>query len=842
MARLSPFLVRHVLGVFAVVALASAPVMTNAAQAATLVVRVVDAQSLAVPGASCSLTAAGGAAPIAQTTSDSGGHAVFDAVPAGHYTLRVELDGFEPFVRTGVMLDASSLPDLDAVLAPAGVAQAVSVAAPPSSDTTSRAGSSPPAGDLARHMLQRLPLAVASFRDALPLVPGVLRSTTGELAFNGGPEAQSGLRVNGMNAVDPATGAFRLSVPVDAVEGVQVFLHPYTAEYGQFTGGITRVDTRPGSDRWRFELNDFFPDFRFVDGRVRGIAEDAPHMNLSGPLFGKRLLLSQSAAYTIANRPVRGLDFPVNETRTQSQNYFTQLDFTVRPGHSQMVTLGYAPERRDFIGLDVFRPQPTTPSARQRDLVLTARDNSVVGSGLLTSSASVSRFDTNVLGRGTEELTLAPTGESGNYFATQARRSMRTELLEVYTLPTQHWLGSHDVRLGVDVNDVSSRLNYRARPVNIVRGDGTLAERVEFDPAATIRARNREYIGFAQDRWTLGDRVALDAGIRYEDQRIADATLIAPRAGFAWAPAADGRTVIRGGVGVFFDKVPLNIRSFAQYPSRTVTRFASDGFTILDRRRYTNLLVDAVGPTVSASELATDQTEFVPGNVTWNLQVDHIVRPGLAFRANLVNSHTDDLYIVEPRSGAPGTGTIALSSVGRSSYRAEELAVRFGRADRLLNVSYTHSRARGDLNGFSDAFGDFATPIVRSNEYSQLPTDAPHRLLAWGSVALPRRFSLAPIFEVRTGFPYQVRDAAQDFVGLRNSDATRFPRFVALDLEGAKELQVTKKYAVRLSLRAFNLTNHFNPRDVHANTGDPLFGRFVASYRRYFTGGFDILF
>ena len=101
---------------------------------------------------------------------------------------------------------------------------------------------------------------------------------------------------------------------------------------------------------------------------------------------------------------------------------------------------------------------------------------------------------------------------------------------------------------------------------------------------------------------------------------------------------------------------------------------------------------------------------------------------------------------------------------------------------------------------------------------------------------------MAPILEVRTGFPYSVRDEGRNFVGVRNSDTTRFPRFVALDLEVAKELQVTRKYAVRLSLRGFNVTNHFNPRDVHANTGDPQFGRFLASYRRYFAGGFDIVF
>jgi hypothetical protein len=87
-----------------------------------------------------------------------------------------------------------------------------------------------------------------------------------------------------------------------------------------------------------------------------------------------------------------------------------------------------------------------------------------------------------------------------------------------------------------------------------------------------------------------------------------------------------------------------------------------------------------------------------------------------------------------------------------------------------------------------------------------------------------------------------VRDAEQNFVGVRNSNQTRFPAFFAIDTEIAKEFQVTKKYGLRLSLQVFNLTDHFNPRNVRANTGDPAFRQFASSYGRYFTGGFDILF
>ena len=89
---------------------------------------------------------------------------------------------------------------------------------------------------------------------------------------------------------------------------------------------------------------------------------------------------------------------------------------------------------------------------------------------------------------------------------------------------------------------------------------------------------------------------------------------------------------------------------------------------------------------------------------------------------------------------------------------------------------------------------------------------------------------------------YSVRDAEQNLIGRRNSSQTRFARFVALDVEFAKEFQITKRYGVRLSVSGFNLTNHFNPRDVRANVADLHFGEFFNSYRRYFSGGFEIVF
>jgi hypothetical protein len=807
----------------------------------SLRITVTDAQQLAIPGATCTLIPAG--APKGDAVvADQSGTCTFANVQPGIYVARVELDGFDPFTRERLVISPDGPAELAAVLSVAKLAQSVTVTGAAAEDTTVAAGSTPPAGNLEHNVLRKLPLPGAAIDAALPLVPGVLRSSTGELSFNGATERQSALLVNGMNAADPATGNFRISLPIDSVEAVQVFLHPYTAEYGQFTGGITRVNTREGGEKWHFELNDFLPDLRFVNGHVHGVAEDSPHLNISGPLMGGKLRVSESLAYTIAKTPVRGLEFPDNETRSESFSSFTQLDVSKWQGHTQRGTFGVSPARDDYVGLDVFSPKPVTPSRTQQDVWGTVRDNSQVLGGFLTSAVSYRSFDVDVFGQGTSDMTLTPTGEAGNYFATQSRMSTRLEIFESFAFKTWHMLGAHDLKVGADVNHTTSELLFQANPVNVIRADGTLARRIVFHDAPLIDAQNREATAFVQDRWTIRPSLSVDLGLRFENQRIADPHLVVPRAGLAWSPRANGRTVFRGGIGLFYDKVPLNIRSFAQYPTRTITTYAADGMTVLDSRLYRNVLTDAETPRIVNHKPVEDETAFVPINLTWNVQVDHTIAKNLTVRVNFTDSQTDNNYIIRPRVYASGTGAYLLSSTGESRYRSLELTGRIGPANRSLNASYTRSRSRGDLNDFNAAFGDFAYPIIRANQYSNLPDDTPNRFLTWGSFALPYRFNVAPLFEARTGFPYSVRDEEQNFVGLRNSDQNRFPWFVALDMEVSKELRVSKNYGIKLSVRGFNLTNHFNPRDVRSNIADPQFGQFLASYRRYFAGGFDIVF
>ncbi|MEP6706169.1 MAG: carboxypeptidase regulatory-like domain-containing protein [Pyrinomonadaceae bacterium] len=809
-------------------------------------VLVQDANGRGVSGAVCKLARLAEPSLVRSATTDVLGIAIFPAtLPAGAYTLHVEGQGFESFVRRDVMVNDGATTSIALSLTVAALKESVTVESPFEEATTAAAGSSIPAGTLHRDTLQRLPLAAARVDQALPLIPGVVRSPTGEISIAGATEQQSALLVNGLNAADPASGNFRLNLPIDSVESVQVFQHPYTAEYGAFTGGITKIQTRRGGEQWHVEFNDFLPDLRYTGGKIVGIAEDSPRFNFNGPLVKDRLFLAQSLAYTIAKQPVRGLTFPKNETKTESQSYFSQFDAILSGHHTQTFTLGYFPQRDQFVGLDLFRPQPTTPNYKQKDFVFGARDNYQFNAGLLLSSFSLTRFHADVWGQGNEEQTLTPTAEGGNYFAEQSRKSQRAELLEVFTFPTRKRLGfAQEIKVGFDFNSVNTHFNYAARPVNILRGDRTRAERIVFHGVRPISARNQEYVGFVQDRLLLLPNLNFDIGLRYENQQVADETNLSPRAGFAWSPLNGDRTVLRGGLGFFYDKVPLNIRSFGRYPSRTVIRYQSDGVTIIASHHLVNVLVDTLPITpLDFRRKSSADGGFVPENFRWNLQLDQIVTPWFNLRANLTASRTDHIYIVNPELDFRGRMGIVLRSAGQATYRAVELTALF----RLPNkdqffVSYVRSRARGDLNDFNSYFGDFGAPVIRANQYSNLPFDVPNRLLAWGTFSLPRHTTIAPIFEMRTGFPYSVRDAAQNFIGERNSDHTRFSTFISLDAEIAKDFQVTKKYGIRLSLRGFNLTNHFNPRNIRSNTADPRFGEFLAPYHRFFSGGFDVLF
>jgi hypothetical protein len=137
------------------------------------------------------------------------------------------------------------------------------------------------------------------------------------------------------------------------------------------------------------------------------------------------------------------------------------------------------------------------------------------------------------------------------------------------------------------------------------------------------------------------------------------------------------------------------------------------------------------------------------------------------------------------------------------------------------------SRTSGDLNNFETLYRDRLSPLLLDNENSLQPFDVPHRFLLWGVINLPRDIVVTPGFEWRSGFPYTVFTPDYQVVGERNRGG-RFPTFFSFDLRVMKELTVRGK-SFRIGFQLFNLTGHYNPRDVYSNVGSPFFGEFADS-------------
>ncbi|HKR02168.1 MAG TPA: carboxypeptidase regulatory-like domain-containing protein, partial [Pyrinomonadaceae bacterium] len=201
-----------------------------------------------------------------ESVSDEEGSYVFDGLIAGDYTITVELQGFEKYEQK-VMVSIAASVDLNILLNPLAPRENVTVLA---EDRETRQTESSLPSQVTTQTLRNAPLAREKYQDALPLLPGVVRGPDGMLNVKGARASQSGVLVSSLNATDPVTGNAAVDLPLEAVELVQVYSNPYSSEYGKFTGAVTAIETRSGSNDFRYLLTNVLPRPRLRDGKIYG--------------------------------------------------------------------------------------------------------------------------------------------------------------------------------------------------------------------------------------------------------------------------------------------------------------------------------------------------------------------------------------------------------------------------------------------------------------------------------------------------------------------------------------------------------------------------------------------
>jgi hypothetical protein len=762
--------------------------------------------------------------------TDDAGRYEFKTLKPGSYTVSITQPGFKAVTKkVSVALGQAAVQDITLELEV--VTEQVEVKEQTQVISTESVAN--PEATVTHRELVALPTPEEKIREVIPITPGVVKTIDGKLTFKGADENQSLFLVNSAQTADPVTGSFSIAVPTDAVQSFAVYKTPYNAALGSFSGGLTTIETKPPGEKWSFYVKNFVPSILGKNGSMVGVAQATPGVDFGGPLIAGKLFFSEVFQYDMKKTTVRGLPWPDDITKKQGFNSFTTVELILTPKQILTLTVNAFPLRTRYVGINALVPEPASNDLDQKGIATHLSDKYQLDSGAIFSVISqYTRFDSNAHGQGLDDMLITPQGWGGNFFNRWSRRGKQFQMLPSYQFADKHWLGKHQIKVGVDVNYRAYTGSNLANPIQLLEQNGTLDEQINFLPTVAQNTSDTAVAEFVQDHWILNPHWTIDAGARLSSETSGWSAAFAPRMAIAYSPGSNGKTVIRAGAGLFYSMLPLLASDFDVNPTRVVSLFDPTGQLIAPPVTYTNAYVGGVNPLTTG--ILPQGPGTTPRNFTWNVEGDRELRRNVVLRVGYIDSHTTYMFVINPFTAATGQNSfLGLTNTGSSHYREIESTVRFTiKEHNEVNASYIWSRLRGDLNNLSDVMIPFLQPVIRPNVYGVLPSDVPQRLITWGVFSLPKKFILSPILDVHSGYAYSNVDVLQDYVGTPNGQ--RFATYLSLDVKIYRVFPVPfiskksgKIHHIRLGFYSLNITNHGNFNAVYNNVTAPNFGQFV---------------
>ncbi len=776
-------------------------------------VYVVDSEGTSyVPGAKVILQ---GAKTI-QTETDEKGHYSFQAVEGGAYTITASFPSLE--AAQGITIPADARITVDLELKPVAVQTSITV-----SDTDNNDAKAPTITEtITEKTVADAPNENERFESLLPLVPGVVRGPDGRINLKGARNTQSGALVNSANVTDPATGSSAISLPIDVVSSVQVISNPYDPQYGNLTGAVSTAETKTGDyDERHFSIQNIMPRPRFRDGSLMGLESATPRMTYTGPIVKDKIAITQSFEYRFVRTPVTSLPELERDQTLEGFNSYTQLDFNIDTKQTATVSVAVYPQRLEYMGLNTFTPQPSTVDYHQRGYQIYGQDRFLTGpDSALTSQVSYKTYDADTTPEGAGPYQLLINSTEGAFFNQQSRRTNRFQWQESYAFAPKQFLGSHRFKAGLDYShsDFDGRETFL--PAQLIGSSGSPIERITFTRPTAFGVNQNVAALYVSDEWTPSHRVTFTLGLRSDTDSVTGTSHASPRAGVILALTNDGKTLLKAGGGIFYDRVPLTLPVFESFPNRTVSYLDTNG-EVTSSTAYVNRITGSLRN---------------PRSTAWNVQLERQITNSLSVRVGYEDRNTAKDFIVSP-IGAGNSGIIALSNGGYDSYREFQTTASYRSSRFLVNASYVHSRAYGTLNDPFLFFGNYPQAVIQPNGNGRLSFDAPNRFLVWGDIEGPWKLTIMPVFDVHTGFPYSVQNEYREYIGQRNTE--RFPTFMSTDLQVTRPFTVhmgERQLKLRAGVAVFNLFNHDNPRDVQSIVNSSNFGGFYNDAWRTFRG------
>jgi hypothetical protein len=280
------------------------------------------------------------------TTTDVKGFYALPKLPVGRYDVLIQIEGFKPHKRTGLVVDADAALQVNAVLEVGAQSETVTVTA---NQIRVETVSTQLGEVVAASTMTTLSLNGRSYTDLLSIQPGVIPATTiqsnsvimagvtgtvapsgqlnaGNVSVSGQRETANGFFVNGGDVQEHMNGGTSVVPNLDSIEEFRVLTNNFDPQYGNYNGGIVNVVTKSGSDQFHGDAFEFFRntalDARnyFSPERAR-FEQNQPGGTIGGPL--KRGKLFFFADYQ-ATRTTQGVEtglIPVPSMAERAGNF-----------------------------------------------------------------------------------------------------------------------------------------------------------------------------------------------------------------------------------------------------------------------------------------------------------------------------------------------------------------------------------------------------------------------------------------------------------------------------------------------------------------------------------------
>jgi hypothetical protein len=728
----------------------------------TLKGRVTDSSGAIVPGAKVSVTAPG--VERTANTDERGAYTV-TGLPPATYEVRASAAGFGVFAAK-VAVAAGAVKTVDVSLEVAIEKQQVTVQAEGAPTVSTEASSNAGALVLRGNDLE-----------ALSDDPDDLQSDLQALA---GPSAGPN---GGEIYVDGFTNA-RLP-PKASIREIRINQNPFSSEYDHLGYGRIEILTKPGTDNVHGQV--FFDDGNSIFNSRNPFADNKPDFqlrrfggNVSGPLskrasffmdFERRDIDDNALINALdpTNGFVRISDAVVTPQRRTSLS--PRLDYQLTQNQTLVVRYGYERTSQQDAGLAsslALPDQGYNSLNTEHDVQVT--DTIVVNARTVNETRF--HFERNLTDlNGNDGMPTIRTPDfifGGAAVGHSVQTDKRYELQNYTTMA----LGSHGLRFGVRVramtlNDISPQ-NFAGTFVfdsldQYMAGLPSQFTMVAGTPLANVS--RVDAAPFVQDDWRMRPNLTVSLGLRYETQtNIHDWHDIAPRFGFAWAPGrsakGNSKTVIRGGFGIFYDRISENLTLQAD----RFNGINQQQFFILDPTFYPNVPTPAELTAGRQTLYQLQPGMRAPRTMQAALGVERQLPWNTTVASTFMFSKGEHLLrAVNINAPLPGSGVLP--------YGPNELIYQYqanGAYRQTQWITNINSRINKSISLFavyvlgksmSDTDGSGSFPMSTYNfaeDWGRSSMDVRHRFFLGGSIATRWGVRLSPFIMARSGSPFNI--------------------------------------------------------------------------------------